>query len=120
MEEVKLPDSEVKVMNYIWSEGKATAKAISEYMIKHYEWKKNTTYTVLNNLINKGILKREEPDFLCTPMISREHIGKTETKSLLKKFYNGSFSDLFSAFLNDPHMSQEELDEIKAMIENSK
>ena len=120
MENTKLPESEIKVMDYIWAEGKATAKSIAEHMLKNYEWKKNTTYTVLNNLVNKGVLERQEPDFVCVPLISRNHVGKVETKSLLKKFYNGSFSALFSSFLNDRQLSDKELEEIKNMIEKSK
>jgi len=117
MKEIKLPESELKVMNYIWDKGSATAKSVSEYMLQVYKWKKNTTYTVLGNLVNKGVLERREPDFVCVPLITREQVGEAETKSLLDKFYNGSVSVLFSAFLNNKKLSKKELVEIKEMIE---
>lgn len=120
MHEVRLPSSEIKVMDYIWEKGTATAKSISEYMLANYDWKKNTTYTVLKNLITKGALERKEPNFQCTPLITKEQAAKSQTKSLLEKFYNGSVSALFSSFLEDEKLSKEELNEIKEMIEGHK
>lgn len=118
--EIKLPSSELKVMDYIWDQGTATAKSISEYMLENYEWKKNTTYTVLKNLVSKGAIVRKEPNFECVPLITQEQVAKSQTKSLLEKFYNGSISALFSSFLQDEKLSKEVLDEIKTMIEKSK
>lgn len=119
MQGYKLPESELKVMDYLWGKGTATAKDTSNYMAERYGWKKNTTYTVLGNLIEKKILERKEPGFLCRPLIDREQVGREEAKNLLERFYQGSAAALFSAFLDGRHISKEELDEIKKMIEES-
>ncbi len=120
MNEIRLPDSELKVMGFLWDKGYTSAKAVAEYMSETYSWKKNTTYTVLKNLIAKQVVERKEPDFICLPLVTREQVGKTETNSLLERFYKGSVSALISSFLNDRKLSKEELEEIKKMIDESK
>ena len=56
MKQYKLPESELKVMDFIWEKGAAPAKDTANYMTAQYGWKKNTTYTVLANLVKKNIL----------------------------------------------------------------
>lgn len=120
MPEIKLPDSEIKVMDFLWEKGKASAKETAQYMGEAYGWKKNTTYTVLSNLHEKGVLNRSEPGFICSPLIDRAQVGKVEAETLLKKFYKGSPAALFAAFLDEKSISDEELDEIKKMIDQFK
>lgn len=117
MKEIKLPDSELKVMDVIWEKGEASAKETAQCMGERYGWKKNTTYTVLKNLHEKGILERIEPGFLCRPLVGREQVGRTEVKNLLNRFYQGSPAALFASFLEQKTISREELDEIKDMID---
>jgi len=47
----------------------------------------NTTYTVIKKLESKGYIKREEPGFICTSLISREDVCRAETQSLIDKFF---------------------------------
>lgn len=116
-EAITLPESELKVMQYIWEKGEASAKDTSEQMTNQHGWKKNTTYTVLNNLIGKGVIQRLEPGFICKPLLPKENIGQTEVESVLTRFYEGSASALFSSFIKGKKLSKAEVDEIKAMIE---
>lgn len=113
----KLPESELKVMDFIWKEENATAKGAAAYMEKNYGWKKNTTYTVLKNLSEKGMIERIDPGFRCLPLVKREDVGRQEARSLLDKFYNGSVAGLFSAFLNDNAISEDELKELKELLD---
>ncbi|HWP80032.1 MAG TPA: BlaI/MecI/CopY family transcriptional regulator [Candidatus Acidoferrum sp.] len=120
MHAYKLPESELKVMDFIWERGAASARETADYMAVRYGWKKNTTYTVLTNLIEKNFLARSEPGFLCKPLVAREMMGKAEAKNLLERFYQGSAAALFSSFLDDRNISEEELVQIKKMIEESR
>lgn len=113
----RLFDSELKVMEIIWSEQPVAAKEISLIAADRIGWNKNTTYTVIKKLHTKGFIRREEPGFICTAVISREEFLKTETKSLLDRLYGGSRKALFSALLEDEELSKKELDELRGMIE---
>ena len=72
----KLFDSEAKVMEIIWNRGPLSAKEISLIAADSIGWNKNTTYTVIKKLESKGFIKRTDPGFICTPLVSQEEMQK--------------------------------------------
>ncbi len=116
----KLNNSQVKVMQLLWENGTATAKKLCVMAAERYEWNKNTTYTIIKSLVESGAIERSEPDFLCTPVLSLEEVRRTETKGLVDKFFHGSASAFFSAFLEDESISEEELAALKKIINEKK
>lgn len=113
----KLFDSEGKLMELVWELAPISAKELSLIAADKIGWNKNTTYTVLKKLETKGFIKREDPGFLCTPLISRNEVQKSETKTLLKRFFGGSRKALFSALLEDEELSEAELEELRRLID---
>ncbi len=113
----KLFDSEAKIMAILWERAPITAKEVSLIAAERIGWNKNTTYTVLTKLEAKGYLKREDPGFVCTPLISKGEVQKSETESLLQRFFGGSRRALFSALLEDEKLSEDELEALRQMIE---
>lgn len=113
----KLFDSEAKVMNIIWANGPLTAKEISLIAADSIGWNKNTTYTILKKLEAKGFIRRDEPGFLCSALVSQNEMQKIEAASLVKKVFGGSRQALFSALLQDEPLSEKELDELKKLID---
>ena len=116
----KLNNSQIKVMQLLWENGATTAKNLCLMAAERYEWNKNTTYTIIKTLVENGAIERSEPDFLCTPVLSLEEVRRTETKGLVDKFFHGSASAFFSAFLNDESISEEELAALKKIINEKK
>ncbi len=114
----KLFDSEAKVMEILWEKGPISAKEISLIAADSIGWNKNTTYTVIKKLEAKGFIRRDEPGFICTPLVSQEEIRKREASTLLNKVFGGSRKALFSALLEDEKLSDKEIEELKALIEN--
>lgn len=114
----KLFDSEAKVMEIIWAKAPISAKDISLVAAETIGWNKNTTYTVIKKLEAKGFIKREDPGFICTPLISQNQMQKVEAVSLVKKVFGGSRKALFSALLEDEPLSDEEIDELRKLIDN--
>ena len=115
--EYKLFESEWKVMELVWEGQPISAKAVSLQAADRYGWNKNTTYTVIKKCEAKGILRREEPGFICTALLSRDEVCRAETRGLIDKLFGGSRRALFSALLEDEKLSEEELAELRAMIE---
>ena len=113
----KLFDSEAKVMEIIWADAPITAKEISLIAAETIGWNKNTTYTVLKKLEAKGFIRRDEPNFICTPLVSKGQMQKTEADSLIKKLFGGSRKALFSALLEYEPLTEEELSELRELIE---
>lgn len=113
----KLFDSEMKIMQIIWDHQPIAAKQIARICAETIGWNKNTTYTVIKKLEAKGYINREEPGFLCTAMVSRDEIQKSEVHSLIDKLFAGSKKALFSALLQDEKLSEDEMKELREMIE---
>lgn len=114
----KLFESEAKVMEIIWAKAPISAKNISLIAAETIGWNKNTTYTVIKKLEAKGFIRRENPGFICTPLISQNQMQKVEATSLVKKVFGGSRKALFSALLEDEPLSDEEIDELRKLIDN--
>lgn len=114
----KLFDSEAKVMEIIWEKNRISAKDISLIAAETIGWNKNTTYTVIKKLEAKGFIRREDPGFLCTPLVSKSQIQKVEAASLVKKVFDGSRKALFSALLEDEPLTEEEVIELRKLIDD--
>jgi len=119
MEPIKLFDSEIKVMEILWDNGPLTAKEISVLAGKITGWNKNTTYTIIKKLVKKGAIRREEPNFMCFPEISREQVQLTETSNLINRLYKGSKKLFFSSFIAKEKLTHEEIEELKRIIAKS-
>jgi len=116
MENDKLFDSELKIMEIVWEAEPISAKEISLKAGEKIGWNKNTTYTIIKKLIAKKAILRSEPGFICTSLIKREIVQKTETKTLIDKLYGGSKKAFFAAFIEND-ISEHELKELKKLIE---
>lgn len=113
----KLFDSEAKVMEIIWAKSPISAKDISLIASEKIGWNKNTTYTVIKKLEAKGFIRREDPGFICTPLVSQSQMQKAEAASLVKKIFGGSRKALFSALLEDEPLTEEEISELHRLID---
>lgn len=112
----KLYDSEAKVMEIIWANSPISAKEISLIAADTIGWNKNTTYTVIKKLEAKGFISRKDPGFICTPLITQNQIQKQEASSLVKKIFGGSRKALFSALIEDEPLSEDEINELRKLI----
>ena len=114
---MKLVDSEIKVMEVLWQEGDCTAKRIAQVLHEAIGWNVNTTYTLIKRCIGKGAIERSEPNFLCRALVSREEVQQQQTQELIDKVYGGSVDKLFAALLGGKGVGREQLDRLRAMID---
>ena len=115
---MKLFDSERKVMEVLWQEGAISAGQVVKILKEETGWNKNTTYTVIKKCVDKGAVKREEPGFICRPLISRQEVQEFETEELIDKMFDGSKEKFFAAFLDGKKLSNQEVDSLKRMIDD--
>lgn len=114
--EIKLVDSEIKVMDVLWKEGDTTAKHISDVMTQRYGWNINTTYTLIKRCVKKGAVRRIEPNFMCRALVPREQVQELETDELLHKVFDGSVDKLFASLLNRKNLTAEQIERLKKMV----
>ena len=112
----RLFDAELRLMEIIWEREPVSAKAISLIAAEQFGWNKNTTYTVVKRLIEKGVLQRDEPGFICSSKLGKADVQRAETMTLIEKLFGGSKKAFFAAFA-DEQLSPDEVDALKALIE---
>ena len=115
-----LYDSELKVMETLWREGTLTAKRVTEILKDEIGWNKNTTYTVIKKCVDKGYIRRDEPDFQCIPLITREEACRDMTNELIDRMFKGSSELFFSAFLKGKGLDEKQVSRLMKMIQESK
>ena len=99
MGEIRLHEGELNVMELLWSNKALAAKDIAKIIKEYIGWEKNTTYTVIKRLIDKGAIIREDPGFICRANVTKRKIQDIETQALLNQLYNGSVSNFITAYL---------------------
>lgn len=114
--DIKLFDSELKVMDVLWREGDTTAKQISNILGGEVGWNMNTTYTLIKRCIKKGAIERSEPNFLCHALIPKEQVQEAETNELINKIYDGSADKLFAALLGRKKLSAGQIEKLKQIV----
>ena len=110
---LRLHEGELNVMELLWSNKALAAKDIAKIIKEYIGWEKNTTYTVIKRLIDKGAIEREDPGFICRAIISKSTIQEIETKALLDKIYNGSLSNFIATYLVNQEFSSSDIAELK-------
>jgi BlaI family penicillinase repressor len=118
--EIKLFESELKVMDVLWKHGDMTAKKISDILKDQVGWNMNTTYTLIKRCIAKGAIERSEPSFTCHALIPKEQVQEQETTELINKVFDGSAELLFASLLNRKNLSAEEIESLKRIVNKLK
>ena len=114
--EIKLFDSELKVMDVLWKEGDQPAKVVAKKLTDELGWNVNTTYTLIKRCIKKGAIERTEPNFMCHALIPKKDVQEAETNELINKIYDGSADKLFAALLSRKKLSAEQIDKLKKIV----
>ncbi|MDP4095182.1 MAG: BlaI/MecI/CopY family transcriptional regulator [Bacillota bacterium] len=113
----KITDGELNVLQVLWEKSPLPAGEIVFILKERIGWNRNTTYTFINRLVEKKVIKREEPGYICTPLFSKDEISISETQTFLEKMYGGSLKMLLTSFINNEAVSEKEIKELKKLIE---
>ena len=118
--EMKLFDSELKVMEALWKEGDLTAGQLVKILKEQTGWNRNTTYTVIKKLIEKGAVERCEPNFTCRAAVTRESVQQGEAEELIDRLFDGSAELFLSAYVSSKKLSDAEIDGLRRIVEKLK
>ena len=105
------------IMDLLWSSGPMTAKEISAALWTSAEWAKTTAYTMIGRCVEKGFIRRDEPDYLCTPCITRDEVTRAETEHLINSEYGGSVDLLMTALIGQGKLKAEQLKSLYETLE---
>ena len=121
----KLPDTEFEIMSAVWNMPKPVTSSMAVEYIKaggKKELKPQTVLTMLVRLEKKGFLRSEkngkEREYYA--VVSEKEYMQFETVNFLSKFKKGPMSGLINAIYNDKEISKEDVEELRAWLEENK
>lgn len=119
MKKLKPTDAELEVLQILWEKNTATVREINDLLSQDKEVGYTTTLKIMQIMHEKGLLSRESS--------GRQHIYTAEVQqaevqqSLLERFieatFKGDATALVMQALGNHDTSNEELAQIKALIE---
>ena len=117
-----LTHAEWNVMECLWALGSCTGREAVTFLADSVHWTRSTTLTMLRRMTEKGLISCTGQDGVNTylPLLAREEATLRETDSFLNRVYKGSVSMMLNAFTKKHPLTQAEIDELMAILEEAK
>ena len=114
----QISEAEYEVMKVVWKYAPVNTNEITEKLLKTTVWSPKTIQTLIKRLVNKGALSYEKQGriFVYTPLVlEREYVGQ-ESRSFLKRYYDGDITAMLSAYIENDRLSESEIDTLRSLL----
>lgn len=118
MKKNKLSESEWKILSLLWEKEPMTITQITAALKSDTGWSKSTVITLLGRMEEKQAIRYEQGKNarLYSSVLTREGASVPETRSFLKRMYNGSLGLMLTSLVEQDELSDEEINELSAII----
>ena len=114
----QISEAEYEVMKIVWKYAPISTNEITEKLLKTTAWSPKTIQTLIKRLVTKGALayEKESRVFVYTPLVKEgEYIGQ-ESRSFLKRFYNGDITAMVSSYLEQDQLTETEIAKLRSLL----
>lgn len=113
-----ISNAEFEVLDVLWDDYPATSSDIVKRLNQKKPWHDKTVKTLLSRLVKKGVVDfdKAQRQYLYRPLIAREDYTKKEATSFVSRIFKGKVAPLVAGFANQNSLSQQDVDELKALI----
>ena len=116
MGDLQMGAIESRFADIIWQNEPIATTELVKLSEEAFSWKKTTTYTVLKRLCDKGIFQNNKGTV--TSLISRQDFYSVQSEKFVEDTFAGSFPAFFAAFTARKELTQEEIAELRRMIDS--
>ena len=115
---MKPTDAELEILHVLWAEGPSTVRQVHEKLSQSREIGYTTALKLMQIMYDKGLLTRdaEARSHTYTANVSQEDTQRNLVDRFVETAFRGSASKLVMQVLGQHKASREELDEIKALL----
>lgn len=115
----KPTEAELEIMQILWTSGPTSVRKVHQQLSETKEVYYTTTLKTMQIMLEKGLLSRDtsERAHIYKPEIERSAIEKTMIDKMVNSMFSGSTSKMIISAMGNQQPSQEELKEIKKMID---
>ncbi len=114
----KIFESEYRFCLILWENEPINSTKLALLCKERLGWSKATTYTVLRRLAERGVLKNENA--MVSALVSKEDAQCSELDELVEKTFEGSIPAFIAAFSRSKKLSDQEIAQLQALIDNYK
>ncbi|MFC2158136.1 BlaI/MecI/CopY family transcriptional regulator [Acidobacteriota bacterium] len=118
----RIADSEWRVMQVLWKFGSQTANDVVEALSGETDWSPRTVKTLISRLVKKGAVKVTDEGYRYqyTAAVEESECIRSETKSFVRRVYQGTKTPALAAFLEDTDLTEKEIDELQEILDKKK
>ena len=119
---LRLTNKELTILRILWDNGPSTVREVNEAMNKDENTGYTTTLKLMQIMIDKGLLRRDDSQFkhVYWPALTEEKTQKQLVDDLLEKAFSGSAEKLVMRALSAKKVTAKELAKIRKMLDEIK
>ena len=120
--QVKPTESELEILQILWTRGLATVREVHEELAKTKDVGYTTTLKLMQIMHEKGIVKRDESmrTHVYQPAVNKEKTQKHMLGKMISTLFGGSSTQLVLQALGEHKASSEELEQIQMLLDKMK
>ena len=110
------------VLETVWALGEASVHQVRERLNHRRKLAYTTVLTVMQKLEKAGWLEHrsEGKSYIYSPALSREEAGAGSVRGFVKRVFEGDAMTMFQHLIRESDLSDGELNELRAMIEEKR
>ena len=117
----RISDTEWEVMKVVWSHAPCSAGQIIEFLVRRDPtWHPKTVKAFLNRLVRKRALgyRKEGRAYFYRPLVKEEDCVDAASTSFLQRVFGGSLKPMLAHFVERQKLSDEEIRELRRLLNN--
>jgi predicted transcriptional regulator len=116
---MRISAAESEIMRALWAQSPLTAEDITARLADDQNWAEGTVKALLNRLLKKEAIaaEREGRRFLYRPLVAQGDYVHAESQGLLDRLFDGRLAPLVSHFSQRERLSEEDVAELRAILE---
>ena len=108
-------------MRLIWDKHPISTNDVVAHFENISDWSPKTVQTLLSRLVKKGAVGYEKKGrvFIYSPLIDEGEYVKSESRSFLKRFYNGALNSMVLSFVENGELSDDDITELERILDRA-
>ncbi|MHC4890962.1 MAG: BlaI/MecI/CopY family transcriptional regulator [Planctomycetota bacterium] len=118
----ELTEGEWAIIQAVWDNEPCAAPTIQEELEAHKNWHYSTVKTLMDRMVDKGLLKTEKIRnlFLYRSAITRTEAQTGEIMRAVKRAFDGALTPMMQFLVDSDSLSKKQLGELETMIKRKR
>ncbi len=118
----ELTEGEWAIIQAVWDNEPCAAPTVQDELEAQKSWTYSTVKTMMDRMVNKGLLKTERIRnlILYRSVITKIQAQKSEIMRTVKRAFNGALTPMMQFLLDNHNLSQKQLNELERLIKKKR